>query len=660
LLLGLSLLATTARAAEVARDGDAWVVRSPAIEVRLTPGKNGQFTVRDRRANLTWTMPDKEVRDFQEVAPIADGLAVRMPLWTGGKPFPTTLRLTVPADDAATLVAEIAADDPETPVESALFLPPLARDADGLALAVADYANGHLYPLDRHPSPVRWLHGGRMDQPLLGVVGDGGTGAGYALILETPDDAVVECKAQRFGGRDLAAPWIFWHGQKGRFGDARRTRYTFLSAGGYVSVAKTYRAYAKDHGLLVTLAEKAKANPNVERLYGAVNVWGASSRFLDEARAAGVERAIFNGRHPRPVVERANALGYLAGEYDNYTDVEPIPPGGARDSTHDRIPETVVQEADGARKKAWLTYDGKTQFMKRCPALWVESAKDVVPQALAERPYSARFIDVTTAEDLYACYDPAHPLTQTEKRQCGVDLLGYVRSLGLVVGGEHGIWWSVPQLDYAEGMMSHNHSFAWPAGHLIRPKAKDETYTGPYKPSGTWETYARDGIGHETRIPLWELVFHDCIVTTWYWGDSTDFLSAVDPENWGRKDAFNVLYATMPMLWANGEGGWQTDRERAVRTCRVTGRLNRVLAPQEMLSHEWLTPDRALQRTRFADGTEVVVNFGDAPREATVGGAKYLLPKHGFAVAGPDVSQSLALVDGKPVLTLPEGTPGAR
>jgi hypothetical protein len=30
------------------------------------------------------------------------------------------------------------------------------------------------------------------------------------------------------------------------------------------------------------------------------------------------------------------------------------------------------------------------------------------------------------------------PLTKGQKRQCGVDLLGYVRSQGLVVGGEHG------------------------------------------------------------------------------------------------------------------------------------------------------------------------------------------------------------------------------
>jgi hypothetical protein len=30
-----------------------------------------------------------------------------------------------------------------------------------------------------------------------------------------------------------------------------------------------------------------------------------------------------------------------------------------------------------------------------------------------------------------------------------------------------------------------------------------------------------------------------------------------------------------------------------------------------MLSHRWVTPDHAVQESRFADGTTVTVNFGD-------------------------------------------------
>ena len=33
----------------------------------------------------------------------------------------------------------------------------------------------------------------------------------------------------------------------------------------------------------------------------------------------------------------------------------------------------------------------------------------------------------------------------------------------------------------------------------------------------------------------------------------------------------------------------------------------------EMLSHAWLTEDHAVQRTQFANGVEVTVNFGKTP-----------------------------------------------
>lgn len=32
-----------------------------------------------------------------------------------------------------------------------------------------------------------------------------------------------------------------------------------------------------------------------------------------------------------------------------------------------------------------------------------------------------------------------------------------------------------------------------------------------------------------------------------------------------------------------------------------------------MLSHRWLTPDHAVQETRFANGMVVTANFGDKP-----------------------------------------------
>jgi len=151
---------------------------------------------------------------------------------------------------------------------------------------------------------------------------------------------------------------------------------------------------------------------------------------------------------------------------------------------------------------------------------------------------------------------------------------------------------------------------------------------------------------------LWELVFHDCIVSTWYWGDSSEFLLQAAPEVTRKKDAFNVLYGTIPMFWANREGGWRADREACLRSYRNTCKLHEAIAGVEMLSHEFVTPDRAVQRTKFSDGTEVIVNFGAAVFEARLGRREYRLPQNGFAVKGPKIQQSLALVNGEAVTTI--------
>jgi hypothetical protein len=97
------------------------------------------------------------------------------------------------------------------------------------------------------------------------------------------------------------------------------------------------------------------------------------------------------------------------------------------------------------------------------------------------------------------------------------------------------------------------------------------------------------------------------------------------------------------MMWASREGSWHTHRDVFLRTYRNTCKLHEVVAGAEMLSHAFLTLDRAVQQTRFSDGTEVIVNFGDRPYEANLAGKTHRLPQNGFVAAGPKIEQSMVL-----------------
>lgn len=116
-------------------------------------------------------------------------------------------------------------------------------------------------------------------------------------LVETPDDAAMQTR-RTADGLLVAGP--SWDSQRRRFGYERRMRYVFLEKGGHVAMAKRYRAYAKEKGLLVTFAEKAKSRPRVLDLVGAPNVWCwggnemLNEEILGEIRGAGAEKVLWS------------------------------------------------------------------------------------------------------------------------------------------------------------------------------------------------------------------------------------------------------------------------------------------------------------------------------------------------------------------------------
>ena len=632
-LIGLLLMVVPACAAPAA------VIQNAALRVEADPGG---IVVTMLASGRAWRQPPQKDARFLSVVP--DGArTLSMLVRLGKEQRPGRLTLSLP-EQGADLQLTVGLDDPAATISTFTSMDGFALESPDGAVVAAEYAGGHLLPFSEAPIPKRWFSGQTIDLPFVGLV-DLKTGAGCLILMQTPDDDAIQLRDARIGDRDWPVPRLIVHPSMGQFRTQRKTLFHFHDSGSYVEQAAWYRQYARKAGLLVTLKEKAAANPNVARLYGAPDVWGgAGLKFAREAKSAGIRRMLLHAELKPDEFAPVHELGYFTSRYDNYTDVFNISEQHPLGSNYDRVPENVVQQADGQRMKAWMEWSGR-QFMKRCPARWIDAARAVIPADLRSRPYQGRFIDVTTSEGLYECYDPQHPLTRAQKRAMGNDLLEYTRSLNLVVGGEHGRWWAVPQLTYIEGMMSGGYA-AWPAGHLKRPKSREEQFVHPGGGKyPTWEQYDRLGIGHQRRIPLWELVFHDCVISTWYWGDSTDFLLAAAPQYTAKKDAFNILYGTPPMFWANREGGWTTHRDLMLRSYRKTCLLHEAIAQAPMESHEFLTPDRHIQRTRFGDGTVVVVNFGP-PAQATTPLGVLLLPTNGFAVKGPGIVQSLAVENG--------------
>ncbi len=427
---------------------------------------------------------------------------------------------------------------------------------------------------------------------------------GYMAIIETPDDASIQIK--RLDGKLCIAPE--WDSQKGRFGYTRRLRYVFFDKGGHVAICKRYRSYAQKAGLLKTLQQKRKENPNVDLLVGAVNVWCWEKNALTivrEMKSLGIERILWSHREKPDVIKSMNEMGgVLASRYDIYQDlmdpqvVEQQLRRVHPDWTQAGWPKDIMLDGNGNFRKGWRV-KGKDGQMYPCGVLCdsqaPKHARQRVPAELKRHPYRCRFIDTTTASSWRECYHPDHPMTRSDSRHWKMELLRFMsEDMKLVTGSETGHDAAVPYVHYFEGMLSLGPYRIPEAGRNMR-EIWDEVP----------ERVAKFQVGHKYRLPLWELVYHDCVVAQWYWGDYNNKLPAL----WDKRDLFNVLYGTPPMFMFD-KPVWAQYKERFVQSYKDVCPVVRAVGYAEMTDHRFLTTDRNVQQTSFANGTTITVNFG--------------------------------------------------
>ena len=576
------------------------------------------LAVTDRRTGRTWTQRPL-AQDAVVTAARAEGKRLEATLLHAPSGTDVRMDLALDGDLPECTVTLAGEGDLATPLS---FPAPFVTEPG--TYLVVPMNEGISYPVDDASIPPMHLvaYGGHGICMAFWGATDGE--AGHMAILETPDDARI--RIERLDGRLCVAP--AWDARKGLFGPARRLRYVFLDRGGHVAMCKRYRAHAKAAGLLKTLDQKRRENPNVDLLVGAVNVWcweRDAPPIAKEMQAAGIERILWSSRQTPENLRAMNEMpGVLTSRYDIYQDVmnpENFPSlrGTHPDWTTEAWPKDLMIGPGGEWVRGWEveTKDGRRlPCGVLCDARAVPYAEQRIPKELETHPYRCRFIDTTTASPWRECYHPDHPMTRTDSRKAKMELLAYVSDKAhLVCGSETGHDTAVPFVHYFEGMLSLGPYRVPDAGRTMQ-KIWDEVP----------ERVAKFQLGHAYRLPLWELVYHDCVVAQWYWGDYNNKLPAL----WDKRDLFNVLYGTPPMFMFNRKL-WEENRDRFVRSYRTTCPVARAVGYAEMTDHRFLTADRSVQQTAFAGGVTVTVNFGTAAHRLPDGTE---VPPMGFHVKG--------------------------
>lgn len=427
---------------------------------------------------------------------------------------------------------------------------------------------------------------------------------------------------------------VIWMSEKGEWGYCRELRF-YIGAGKPITdICNTYRKVAEQRGLVKTLKERAAENKKIDALAGSANFWiwnndamdklysknaaykiPTAEQFAERVRIAGEMKSmgitdvlwsIMDENIDKPSLESVKNLGFLTAYYDVYTDVIPK-------TCADKIPETrvkrcenrmeywpagIIIKKDGSYCPAWqlMGKDGKMYGQhKLCDCVAAECAKKYVKSHGADNGIDGVFIDVTLC-NTEECYSSEHPQTRREAIRAKNKLFETVKKFGMFSGSENGHEDAVRNFEYNEGMMSIS-------GYRMNDSGRRmaEFYDDKEAEEGNFK-YMLDP---RFRVPLWELVYHDCQTSYWYWGDSTNSIISQMP----KRDLFDILYG-LPPIYSLKTECWDKIKDKILSSYKRTVPSARKLRYSRMISFEYLTADKQVQKTVFDNGCEITVNFG--------------------------------------------------
>ncbi len=591
------------------------LLESSALLVEFNT-QTSELVITDKRIGKIWSQAPFP-SNYKLGSMSSDGTTLKMEL-EGDIAFTMTVELENECELLYTITADSEAEISEIAFPPAIEAPDskhyvLQTDSEGFLLPVDDCG----YPLEQQPI---FRCSGGPGMAWIGMVDDA-LEAGFMNIFETPFDA--DLKMQKLN--DKICFQIVWLASLGKFAYERKMRTVFFDKGGYVAQCKRYRPYAWEKNGVKTLSERQKRFPAIDKMAGAVHIYiwndARTKEFVEELKSCGIDKAmiIWNPNHtPYPEQDFTPAIkdaGYCTGGYQLFTDIHP----------HSEKREQSFKVRSHALTKfnrsfEYLTAkqkDGNTYVNQFgtfvCPLAVKPELFERLDRFHGEYPEETYFCDVYQANGLWECYDERHPLSREDWANNLMENLTLIEDrYNVFIGGEFGADYGAAHGLYAHGMMTLQRtwfdSITTIPGSIYylggwSPNYAPEIVTGSRTAP---EIYHKYSINAYTRIPLYELVYHDAVVTSWRWEDGNHHC----PEIWWKKDLYNVLYGNSP-LWSIDKHRFEAFKTTFIESYKnVLPWVNKVCY-DEMVSHRFITEDHLVQESVFSSGRSVIVNFGD-------------------------------------------------
>lgn len=455
-------------------------------------------------------------------------------------------------------------------------------------------------------------------------------GEGCLALCTTPWNAGYQ--AEHPAGGPYTHVNVYFEPSLGRMEYRRVMRYTLMSHCDYNDMCKVYRTYVNEQGNLRTLREKAAKVPVIDRLIGSgfvhtgiktqvcensdffdpeqpdknnhLTTFAAREAQMREIHEAGAKKVYlhldgwaqpgYDNQHPdyTPACEEAGGwagmksladtmheLGYLFGIHDQYRDFY------LSSQSFDEDYACRLMDGTIPRHQRWA--GGPQSYLCGTQApYYVKRNFEVLRENQIE--LDCAYLDVFTCNEGDECNNPRHRMSRRECYEARNHCFDYLMSRGILPSSEEVNDWCVPSMVFCH--------YA-PYDFMLR------------KPGSP-----KFGV----PVPLFNLVFHDCLIEPWMMDQVSE-------------DEDYMLYAVLnggaPYLLRDGaypnfDGSFETmglGLKEDIKRCDVVCELHEKIAKCEMVRHELVDGEYTVQRTVFADGTSVTVDFGKQTYEIAYG-----------------------------------------
>ena len=453
------------------------------------------------------------------------------------------------------------------------------------------------------------LVGARWSMPVFGMVRGNDS---LCAIVETWWDC--EASAEHVPG-DKSVLDFDWVASLGSLSYPRRLLLRFAKGMDYVAMAKAYREYARAHGLLARLEDKAVKTPVIQEYVNNVlvrwTVWNPDERkavlrdirrlhkegfeisfffpkwysggYSPEHATQGAAVGLWQGYlHPVPVAggwdslvtlaQDAQNLGCLVQGFIGMRRQNPAAP--CYDEANIPVSSTGEPDPGESVRGVRISQYGAPERLAQC--LDNIEARGLKLDILYFDGYSAH---TSAPED----FRPIHQMSRRQIYEAQKACFAETRNRGIMPGGELARFWCMADCDYF-------FYTDWSADRLTNVPTQ-----GAPAPVGQ-------------PIPLFQLVFNDCFIAGFSGGGYKLYVPGFDWWAGRTPRLYELLFGAAPCYNWLPDGvvpieGWESSavKSRLVWLTRW-GAFYRAIAMKEMLAHSFPSGDYTKHRVEFATG----------------------------------------------------------